>query len=74
MRDPYRGQTVDENQFLRSFVRPFSFRNMFDDNAFSAMPSFFAFDPTVFATNYSSNFRSFDDDILTRIMEMTARQ
>jgi hypothetical protein len=33
------------------------------------MPSFFAFDPTTFATNFSSNFRSFgDNDLLERII------
>jgi hypothetical protein len=49
---------------------------MFDDDNFSGMPSFFGgFNPHRFATNFSQNFRSgpsFEEDILRRVMEMSA--
>jgi len=47
---------------------------MFEDENMQGMPEMFSFDPTIFATNFSSNFRSFrDEDILNRIIEMSAR-
>lgn len=50
---------------------------MFDDDMFSGIPSFFGFNPHNFATNFSQNFRSFggfDEEILRRVMEMSAQQ
>jgi hypothetical protein len=61
---------------MGSFFRPFSFGNMFESDSFSDMGSFFGFNPHNFATNFSQNFRSsngFDEDILTRIMELSAQ-
>ena len=50
---------------------------MFDDDHFSTFgQSGLSFNPNVFATNFSQNFRSFGnfDDILHRVMEMSARE
>jgi hypothetical protein len=50
---------------------------MFEDDIFSGMPGFFGgFNPHNFAANFSQNFRSsgptFDEEMLRRVMEMTA--
>lgn len=66
---------MNEDQFLGNYFRPFSFGSIFESNAFSDIPSFFDFNPHNFATNFSQNFRSFggfDEDILARVMEMSA--
>jgi hypothetical protein len=58
---------MNEDQFLGSFFRPFSFGSIFENDLFQDMPSFLGFNPHSFATNFSQNFRSFghfDDDIL----------
>lgn len=65
---------MEEDEFFGQFFRPFSFTNMFEDQQFSNIPQFFSFDPTVFATNFSSNFRSFGDDILERIIQMSQQE
>ena len=67
---------MNEDQFMGNFFRPFSFGNMFEQEAFSPFGSFFNFNPHNFATNFSQNFRSFggfDEDILSRIMELSAQ-
>ena len=68
---------MQEDDFLGSFFRPFSFGRIFDDPSFGVFNSpLLGFDPNVFATNFSQNFRSFGhmDDILSRVMEMSASQ
>eukprot|EP00347_Sterkiella_histriomuscorum_P012527 403368233 len=75
-RDPFGSSMMNEDQFLGQFFRPFSFGQIFDDDQFTGFNSSFDFNPNVFATNFSQNFRSFGnmDDILQRVIDMSAQQ
>ncbi|CDW91571.1 ring finger protein [Stylonychia lemnae] len=75
-RDPFGPSMLNMDQFFGSFIRPFSFGRIFDDDAFLNYGFEEGFNPNVFATNFSQNFRSFNDmdSILQRVVEMTAHQ